>query len=126
VRKLNDGSREIAIGLKTPITLSDIAFLVEEVYRGRSAVTGIPTKLVLVRWKRPSGSTLIRIGEGENEQKSSNLRLGDLVAMTKAEAVRHEKEVLLGGRSPEDFYDTTIIEKIEARLKEAEAYEKFR
>lgn len=126
VRMIEGGRPDICIGLKVPITPGDIAFLVEEAFRGRSAITGIPTKLVLVRWKKPQETTLVRIGEGKDEQKSSNLRLRDLVCMTKEEATRHQKEVLQGDKSLEDLYDREVIELVEARQKEAEAYERQR
>jgi hypothetical protein len=120
------GQPDAAIGLKVPITPGDIAFLVEEAFRGRSAITGIPTKLVLIRWKKPQQTTLVRIGEGKDEQKSSNLRLRDLVCMTKEEATRHQKEILQGDKGHEDLYSREVIEVVEARQKEVEAYERYR
>lgn len=126
VRMIEGGRTDVCIGLKVPITPGDICFLVEEAYRGRSAITGIPTKLMLIRWKKPEQTTLVQIGEGKDEQKSSNLRLRDLVCMTKEEAVRHLKEHLQGNKSLEDLYSPEVIELVEARQKEAEAYERHR
>ncbi|KAH6628284.1 hypothetical protein F5144DRAFT_654463 [Chaetomium tenue] len=126
VRMFEGGRVDVCIGLKVPITPGDVAFLVEEAYRGRSAVTGIPTKLMLIRWKKPQKTTLVRIGEGKDEQKSADLKLRDLVCLTKEEAVRHQKEVLLGDKSLEDLYSQEVIELVEARQKEAEAYERHR
>jgi hypothetical protein len=126
IRTIEGSPTDICIGLKVPITPGDISFLVEEIFRGRSAVTGIPTKLVLIRWKKPLETTLVRIGEGSSEQKSSNVRLRDLACMTKEEAVRHQKEVLHGDKSLEDLYSPEVIERVEARQKEAEAYERHR
>jgi hypothetical protein len=126
VRSFEGGPTDVCIGLKVPITPGDIAFVVEEAFRGRSAVTGIPTKLMLIRWRKPEKSTLVRIGEGKDEQKSSDLRLRDLVCMTKEEAVRHQKEVLHGDKKLEDLYSQEVIERVEAYQKEAEAYERFR
>ena len=102
--------------------MGDVAFLVEEVYRGKSAVSGIPTRLVLIRWPKPKQSTLIKI----EEQKSSDLRLRDLVCMTKEEAARHQREVLLGDKALSDIYDADTIERVEAKLNEAEAFERYR
>ena len=123
-----DGSNDpdVARGPKVPLTSGDVAFLAEDLWRGRSAVTGIATRLVLVRWFKPSEKTMIRIGEGAEEQKSSNVRLRDLVVMTKEEATRHEKMVLRGTTKLEDLYDQETISKIEARLGEAVEYEKLR
>lgn len=126
VRSIEGGRVDVCIGLKVPITPGDIAFLVEETFRGRSAITGIPTKLMLIRWKKPEGTTLVRIGEGNEEQKSSNLKLSDLVCLTKEEAVRHLKEILLGDKVLEDLYSPEVIELVEARQKEAGAYERYR
>lgn len=112
----------IAYGLKIPINIGDVAFLTEEVYRGRSVVTGLSTRLALLRWRKPTASTLINI-EG---QKSSDVRLSDLVCMTKEEATRHENEILKGGKKPEDIYDQATVEKVEELLKEAAKYEKYR
>jgi hypothetical protein len=100
--------------------------LVEELYKSKSVVTGLPTKLVLIRWQKPVTSTLIRIGEGPDEQKSSNLKLRDLVCMTKEEAVRHQKEVLQGDKSVEDLYGQETVELVQSKLREAGSYEKFR
>jgi tRNA threonylcarbamoyladenosine dehydratase len=112
----------IALGLKIPITIGDVAFLTEEVYRGRSALTGLSTRLALLRWRKPTKSTLITI----EDQKSSDVKLSDLVCMTKDEAARHEKEILKGDKTVEDLYDAETIEKVEGLLKEAANYEKFR
>ncbi|KAL2757699.1 hypothetical protein ACRALDRAFT_1061009 [Sodiomyces alcalophilus JCM 7366] len=117
---------DIARGLRLPLTPGDVAFLVEELYKGRSAITGVPTRLSLVRWRKPQGTTLIRIGEGTEEQKSSNVRLGDLVCMTKDEAARHEKKILMGDGRVEDLYDEQTISKIEERLKVARESEEYR
>jgi hypothetical protein len=123
VRQMTPGHDfKIAIGLKIPITIGDVAFLTEEVFRGRSAITGLPTRLALLRWRRPTKTTLINI-EG---QKSSDVKLSDLVCMTKDEATRHENEILKGDKQPEDVYDKETIEKVEGLLKEAAKYEKFR
>lgn len=117
---------DVARGLKVPLTIGDVAFLAEDLWRGRSAITGISTRLVLVRWHKPTTATMLRIGEGADEQKSSNVRLRDLVVMTKEEANRHEKMVLRGSTKPEELYDAETISKIEARLEEAVQFEKYR
>ncbi len=126
IRHQNPQSPDAAIGLKIPITFGDMAFLAEELYRGRSAITGIPTKLMLIRWNKPAESTLLRLGEGKDEQKSIKVRLSDLVCMTKEEAMRHQKEILLGDKTHKDLYDASVIETVEARRKEAMTYESYR
>lgn len=114
------------VGLKTAVTAGDVAFLVEELYRGRSAITGIPTKLVLVRWQKPTEQNMTVIGEGKDIQKCSTVKLRDLVCMTKEEATRHEKEIFKAGKSLEEVYDKETIERVERKLKEAEKNECFR
>jgi len=115
------------LGLKVPINPGDIAFLVEDLYKAKSVVTGLPTKLVLIRWQKPpAGTALVRIGEGEDEQKSSNVKIYDLVCMTKEEAVRHQREILQGTKTHEDLYSQETIELVESKLKEAKEYQKYR
>lgn len=113
------------IGLKLPLTVGDVAFLAEDIYHTRSVITGIPTKLVLIRWRRPEKSMSI-IGEGKDEQRYSTVKLSDLVCMTKEEAIRHEKEVFKAGKRLDELYDTETIERVEAKLVETAAYEKYR
>ena len=111
---------EDAQGLKLGITASDIGYLVEEVYKGRSAVTGIPTRLALVRWEKPKGSA---IELGVEKQKSSNVKIRDLVCMTKEEAAVHEREVINGNKTPEELYDAKVVESINKTIKEEIEFE---
>lgn len=126
LRYQTSGDPSISVGLKTPITTGDIAFLAEEIFKGRSAITGLTTRLILTRWRKPTSSIMIRIGEGASEQKSSNLKLTDLVLMTKEEGARHDKLILRGDQQPEDVYDAATVAKVEAALKETALYEKYR
>ncbi|KAL5349929.1 hypothetical protein ACLOAV_004963 [Pseudogymnoascus australis] len=109
-------------GLKLPLTAGDVGYLVEEVYRGRSVVSGVPTRLALVRWQAPEGKT-IREGEG---QKSSRLRLGELACMTKEEAKVHEREVVLGGKGVEELYGKDIVQYVESRIEEEKGFATYR
>ncbi|KAK8016229.1 hypothetical protein PG993_014418 [Apiospora rasikravindrae] len=106
VRYAAGGDPAVAVGLKIPINIGDVAFLTEEVFRGRSAITGLTNRLHLIR--------------------PSNVKLGDLVCMTKDEALQHEKKVLKEGKEPEELYDAVTIERVEAMLKDATAHEKYR
>lgn len=115
-----------AIGLKVPVSKDDITYLVEEVFRGKSVVTGLSTRLVLIRWTKPeSNSNMDRSYEAEG-QKMSNLKISDLVLMTKEEASRHEKEILKGGKTPEEVYESDVIEKVRLRRLDEQAYDKYR
>lgn len=135
-----------AVGLRVPLTPGDVAFLVEEVYHGRSVVSGLPTRPTLVRWQRPSGSEPGQPGavealmdrvrpapadlDGDTplqpEQRASRLRLSGLVCMTREEASRHQETVLLQGQPATSLYDAATLARIEARRKEAAAYEEYR
>lgn len=114
------------IGLKIPITVSDVAFLVDDLYHARSVVTGVSTKLALVRWEKPEGTSVSVIGEGKDEQKTSNVRMRDLVVMTKEEAARHEKEIFKAGKKLEEVYDQDTIARVRTKMAQAASYEKHR
>lgn len=110
-------------GLKIPITQSDVGYLVEEVYNGRSIISGISTRLQLSRWHKPSTNFVDESIEG---QKASALKMNELILMTKEEAVKHEKEILKGDKKLEELYSTEVIERVTKRMQEEEAYERFR
>lgn len=113
-----------ARGLKTGITAADVAYLVEEVYRGKSAISGISTRLTLVRWRKPAEGSVVELGvEG---QKSSRVKARELVCMTKEEGAKHEREVIYGPRTPEAMYDGETVAFVEARISEGIGYEKYR
>ena len=115
-----------SIGLKIAVTRDDVAYLVEDIFRGKSVVSGLSTRLVLTRWLKPeSGTNMNRTYEAEG-QKTSNLRLSDLVLMTKEELQKHEKEVLKGSRSVEDMYDQDILTHVAKRQQEEKSFEKYR
>ena len=111
------------LGLRLPLTPSDVGYLLEEVYKGKSVVSGLPTRLALVRWRRGEDKAIVSHTPG---QKSVRLRLNELVCMTKEEVLRHEKEVLIGGKAPEDLYDDRTIAMVKARMDEEEIYSTYR
>ncbi|PGG98538.1 hypothetical protein AJ80_09517 [Polytolypa hystricis UAMH7299] len=115
-----------AIGLRIPVTKEDVAYLVEEVWRSKSVVSGLATRFVLIRWKRPEQGFGVDPEWEKEGQKVVPLRLGDLVLMTKEEAARHEREVLIGGKRVEDVYDEHILHKVEQRFREEEMYSRYR
>lgn len=111
-------------GLKLPVTKDDVGYLVEEVYRGRSVISRLPTRLTLVRWTAPKGGFHVEVdAEG---QKAVRLDLNDLICMTKEEAAAHEREVLKGGRAPESFYSGDVVETVRRRREEERWYQKYR
>jgi ribosomal protein S6E (S10) len=114
---------EDAQGLKVGISVSDVGYVVEEVFRGKSVLSGIPTRLTLVRWRKPQGSPLDLDVQG---QKRSKVKLTDLVCVTKEEAAVHEREVIRGSKTPEEMYDKETVALVEARIAEELVYEKYR
>jgi tRNA A37 threonylcarbamoyladenosine dehydratase len=114
---------EDAQGLKLAITSADVGYLVEEVYRGKSVLSGVPTRLALVRWRKPVGSSIELGVEG---QKSSKVQLKELVCMTREEASVHQREVVRGHKSPEELYDTGTVKLVEARIQEEIGYGVYR
>jgi tRNA A37 threonylcarbamoyladenosine dehydratase len=112
-----------AQGLKIPITQDDVGYLVEEVYSGRSIISGLSTRLLLVRWNKPTQNFIDQRTPG---QKSSMLKMKELVLMTKEEATKHERAVLKGDQKLEDLYDAETIERVNKRMQEEERYERFR
>ncbi|KAI9815620.1 MAG: hypothetical protein M1826_001988 [Phylliscum demangeonii] len=112
------------LGIKLPVTREDIAYLVEEVYRGRSVLSGVPTRLALIRWQRHDPQDLIDLRFAG--QRSARMDLADLVCMTKEEAAVHEREVLKAGKAPQDFYDEATVRLVRKRMDEERAYAVYR
>lgn len=107
---------DAAVGLRIPVTKDDVGYVVEEIYRGKSVVSGLPTRLVLVPWTKPErGWTVDTSVKG---QKVLPLALGDLVCMTKEEAAVHEREVLRAGKSPEGVWGREVVGLVERRREE--------
>jgi tRNA A37 threonylcarbamoyladenosine dehydratase len=111
------------IGLRIPFTADDAGYLVEEIYRGRSVISGLAARLVLTRWKKPATTNFEEKTPG---QKASQLKLGELVCMTKEESVKHEKLVLKGDKMPEDLYDKKVLDLVQKRMEEEAMFEKYR
>ncbi|KAF2497663.1 hypothetical protein BU16DRAFT_525282 [Lophium mytilinum] len=113
---------EDALGLRIPITQDDVGYLVDDVYRGRSVISGLSTRLCLTRWKKPDAGFVDKRTPG---QKNTLLQPKDLVCMTKEEAAEHEKEVLKGDKKLEDLYDTKVLDAVDERLRKEELFERF-
>ncbi|KAL9040066.1 MAG: hypothetical protein Q9180_002147 [Flavoplaca navasiana] len=112
------------MGLKIPVSKEDVGYLVEEVFRSKSVVSGLPTRLVLTRWRPPKDGSWV--DERWDGQKHSKLQLEDLVCMTKEEAATHEKEVLKAGKPPEVMYDVDVVQLVERRRQEELHYRNYR
>ncbi|KAF4124397.1 tRNA threonylcarbamoyladenosine dehydratase [Geosmithia morbida] len=111
------------VGLKVALTTDDVAFLADDFYRSRSVLSSIPTRIVLIRWRKPAESTVDVIGEGTPDvQRCANLRFSDLVCMTKEEAVRHDREVLGAGKPLDEIYDADTIRRVDEQRVELDRY----
>ncbi|KAK6432884.1 hypothetical protein LTR95_010945 [Oleoguttula sp. CCFEE 5521] len=102
-------------GVRMPVTSDDVGYLVEEVFRGRSVISGLASRLALARWRKPEGKW---IDDRTSGQRIDKLPLDALVCMTKDEMIQHEKLVLKGDRTPEDVYDQAVLDRVEARWEE--------
>nr|OQO19569.1 hypothetical protein B0A51_15086 [Rachicladosporium sp. CCFEE 5018] len=102
-------------GVRMRITSDDVGYLVEEVFRGRSVISGLASRLALARWRKPVGKW---IDDRTPGQRIDELPLDALVCMTKDEMLEHEKLVLKGDRKPEDVYDQEVLDRVEARWRE--------
>ena len=107
------------VGLRIPVTLDDVGYLIEEVYHGRSVISGLASRLALARWRKPAEGWINTQTPG---QRADRLNLDELICLTKDEMHRHEKEVLKEGKSPVELYDKKVVELIERRLREEHEY----
>lgn len=111
-----------AVGLHITLTEKDIGYLVEEVFKGKSVVSGFFTRQILTRWEplpeREDGGFWT-----ENDHQAS---LDNVVLMTKDEAKKHEKEVLRDRRNPGDVWGVEVVKRVEERRKEEAAYAQYR
>ena len=57
VRAEHPDDPNAAVGLKITVTASDVTFVLEEIYGGRSVISDIPTNVCLIRWKLSSPTT---------------------------------------------------------------------
>jgi tRNA A37 threonylcarbamoyladenosine dehydratase len=94
---------------RVPISLREVPYICEEVFRGKSPISGFSTKLTLSRW-----------------DPMKPISLTNVVVMTKDEQKSHEERVLIGGAPLEEVYDASVLELVAKRFKEEEYYEQFR
>ncbi|KAJ3528080.1 hypothetical protein NM208_g10381 [Fusarium decemcellulare] len=90
------------VGLKVPVTVGDVAFLTEELYSGRSAISGSPHKVgpravAATFWKQHDD-----LGRGQGHSE------------------------VLYCKALKEVYDAATIARVEEKRKEAEKYEVFR
>jgi hypothetical protein len=117
---------EDPIGLRIPINKDDVVFLLDEVFRGKSVITGLPSRITLIPWEVPAGGFGADKEWLKEGQKYVRIDIKNLVCMTKDEATRHEREVLKGKKKLEEVYDKSILLRVEQRRREIEEFEKYR
>lgn len=93
---------------RVPISLTDVSYILEEVYHGKSPISNYSTRLTLSRW-----------------DPSKELSFQNIVVMTKEEQKAHEDRVLKGGEKVEDVYSDEILKRVEARFAEERYYSQF-
>lgn len=96
---------------RVPIDINDVGYLIEEVYRGRSPISGETTKLCISMWNKPS---------------EERVDFSNLVVMTKDEQRIHEKRVLIGSEPLTAVYSEAELTLIQKRREEEHWYEQFR
>ncbi|SCU89525.1 LANO_0D05292g1_1 [Lachancea nothofagi CBS 11611] len=94
---------------RVPVALKDIGYLCEEVFRGKSPLSGYSTKLTLSKW-----------------DPSIPVSLQNVVLMTKEEQNEHERRVLNGGESLQSVYSQEVLNTVAKRLDEEKHYSQFR
>lgn len=110
-----------AVGLRVPLTENDIGYVVEEVFKGKSVVTGYFTRLILTRWE-----PLPEREEGHWGQDDHIISIDNVVVMTKDEAKKHEEEVLKARKKPGDVWGEEVVRKVQQRKEEEAVYAKYR
>ncbi|CAG8539029.1 3963_t:CDS:2 [Ambispora gerdemannii] len=88
-----------------PLDKRDVGYAVDEIWRGRSVISGASEKLTLLRW-----------------DKTQPLSLQNCVVLTKEEAAKHD--AIVG--KPEDYYPREVVELVHARFKEEREFAMFR
>lgn len=111
------------IGLRLKLTEADIGYVVEEVFKGKSVVSGIPTRLTLTRWEP---LPFCHKEDGFWGEEDHRLDVDGVVLMTKDEAKKHEKEVLINRKSPEEVWGKEVVERVNQRQQEESFYAKYR
>ncbi|KAI7833374.1 hypothetical protein BX661DRAFT_178286 [Kickxella alabastrina] len=96
------GTRESKVpasagGPMLQMSVDDVGYMLEEIWRGRSAVSGSTDRLVLTRWHR-----------------EKPMSTGNCISLTRAEADKHDALEC----APEDYYSPEIVAFIERRLAE--------
>ncbi|TPX57694.1 hypothetical protein PhCBS80983_g03645 [Powellomyces hirtus] len=104
VNREKDGHR--GSGGSLALNTSDVGYIFEEIWRGRSALSGTFDKLQLVRWDTSQPATFQNV-----------------VCLTRAEAEKHEK---IPANKLSEHYSAEFIEFVESRFLEERRLNKWR
>ncbi|AMD22283.1 HGL057Wp [Eremothecium sinecaudum] len=94
---------------RVPVSVNDIGYILEEVFRGKSPISGYSTRLTLSKW-----------------DPSKPVSLQNVVIMTKEEQAAHEERVLNGSETLEQVYSAEVLNLINQRFSEEKYYSQFR
>lgn len=94
---------------RVPIKLTEVPYILEEVWRGKSPISGFSTRLVLSQWL-----------------PNKPLDTQNIIVMTKEEGKVHEQRVLLGGELVENVYSPEVLKLVESRFADDKYYSQFR
>ncbi|CAI4433215.1 BAQ_1a_G0023350.mRNA.1.CDS.1 [Saccharomyces cerevisiae] len=98
--RLNENKEQSSL-----LGLEEVGYIVEEMFRGKSPISGYSTKLALTKW-----------------EANKEISLTNVVLMTKEEQEIHEKRILLDGEKLTAVYSEEVLDFIERLFKEEEYY----
>ncbi|CCH59466.1 hypothetical protein TBLA_0B06430 [Henningerozyma blattae CBS 6284] len=94
---------------RVPIALKDVGYIVEEIFRGKSPISGFSTRLTLSKW-----------------DPSLPVSLQNVVLMTKEEQKDHELKILNGNQKLHEVYPQEVLDLVAKRFDEEKYYSQFR
>ena len=94
---------------RVPVSINDVVYLSDEIFRGKSVISNYSTRMALSRW-----------------DFTKEVSIQNVVLMTKDEQANHEKRILKGKEKLEDVYSPEVLQRVQLRFKEEEHYSKFR
>lgn len=102
---------ENGIRIAAPFDSADVGYLVEEVYKNKSVISGECSRLSLSRWR-----------------KDGPINLQNVVVMTKDEQKKHEELVLCdeNPKTVEEVYPEWVLNQVEHRLRQEKHYSMYR
>lgn len=109
-RELSNKERDVFKSTEPPyIAVSEVGYLVEEVWRGRSAISQSFDKLALTRWNTAVPSTL-----------------QNTIVMTRSEALKHEKAMPKTRQELLNIYGEEVVAYVERRYQIEKEWSQWR